>query len=489
MDTLKNKIQSIRDSIGASYIKPSTEKLEEYKENLKNNTVAMDYLLITRNLTQETIEHFQLGYSKSKNAIAIPEFKRGELINFKYRHLDDENTRYSQLKGCEVWVFNEDGFEEAKKSGRIIISEGQFDAMSLWQAGYKSVISPSSGKESYGAWIEIVESIPKIYIAYDNDKGGKKTALEIAEKIGVDKSFEVFYPDGIKDANDFFKKYTVKEFGQLVKEAKPFYKYKFAGLGEVVNELKIKGDNRIKLDTVPYVKFDTDWMVVVSGDSGIGKTSYVMNIANELVNKGIPTLVFPFERGIKTVGGRYIQVRLNKTEDELRAYDDSDWDKVLPDLIDLPLYFSKPTKEQVLDTVQKAKKYLGVKFVIVDHLDYSIVTGQNDVSEMKKVLQDWKEVCLNEEVCFIVVHHINKPKQTGMAKQKLTKEDLKGGSASYQVPEAVVLLSSPSEGVVEVDVVKNKGEEGSRVYEFKKSTGKIGTDITTEHKAPSLDEF
>lgn len=479
MTKFQSKISSIRDSVNASYIRPSVDKLNGYIKNLWETHQALDYLQIQRGLSEETIKYFKLGYDDVRNAIAIPEYKRGELVNIKYRHLDENaRIRYSQEKGSEVWIFNEEGIDIGKQKGGVLIVEGQFDAMSAWQAGFKNVISPSSGKESYGIWLELIDSIPKVYIAFDNDKGGKKSAIEMSGRIGTDKSFEVQYPEGIKDANDYFKQYTPDDYRALIKGAKPFYKYEYAGLSDVIESIREKGETRLQLGCMPFVKLDDDWMVMVSGVSGIGKTSYVMNIANELVSRRIPTLVLPFERGTKTVGGRFIQIRADKTEDELIELSDEGWGKIIPDLIDLPLYFSLPSTTEVKTVVEKAKRFFGVKVVIVDHLDYSILPSSgNTVDEMKRVLQEWKSICLEQNIIFIVVHHIRKQEGLGTLPKKPKMEDLKGGSASYQVPEAVVMLSSPEKNQIEIDIVKNKGEVGSKIYNVDNSTGKIGKEV------------
>jgi len=487
MTNLQNKIQSIRDSVGGQniFVRPSIEKLKELNDALWNSPVALDYLKIQRNLNDETIKYFNLGYDETKNAIAIPEYKRNELVNIKYRHIDENaKQRYSQEKGGEVWIFNEKGIDLAKEKGGILITEGQFDAMSAWQAGFKNVISPSSGKESYGMWLELIDNIPKVYIAYDNDKGGKKSAREMSQRIGTDKSYEVLYPEGIKDANEYFKQYDKNGFSDLIRKSLAFYKYEYLGVTDVINSIREKGESRLQLDCMPFVKMDDDWMVMVSGVSGIGKTSYVMNIADELMKKKIPTLVLPFERGIKTVGGRFIQVKYNKTEDELIAMKDSEWEKIIPDVVELPLYFSLPGTNDVKSVVEKAKRFFGVRVVIVDHLDYSLLPSNgNQVDEMKRVLQEWKSICLEQNIIFIVVHHIKKQDGLGTIPKKPRMEDLKGGSASYQVPEAVIMLSSPEKNQIEIDVVKNKGEVNSKIFSVNNATGKIGgSNVTLTEK-------
>ena len=215
MVTIKDKlgeIKSIRQAIGKDYVKPDLAKLEKMQGDLQESTEAMDYLKVTRGLAEDSIEHFKLGYDKDREAIAIPVFKNEELINIKYRYLHPEKNksglRYTSERGAETWLYNEKGIENGKKKGGILVVEGEFDLMSAWQAGIKNVIAPASGKDSYGVWLELLDSIPKIYVAFDNDEGGKQTNKKFADRIGVEISFEVSYPDGIKDSNEFFSKHN-----------------------------------------------------------------------------------------------------------------------------------------------------------------------------------------------------------------------------------------------------------------------------------------
>ena len=136
--TIQEKIQSLKDLVGSNYVKPNNELVVKYQQQLLQNSTALDYLHISRGLNQETIDNFKLGYDSVKNAISIPNYKRGELINIMYRHLDIKTqSKYTQEKGCEIWLYNEDGIEKGQAKGGVLLVEGQFDLMSAWQAGFK----------------------------------------------------------------------------------------------------------------------------------------------------------------------------------------------------------------------------------------------------------------------------------------------------------------------------------------------------------------
>lgn len=489
MGSLGEKIISMRESFQTSYVKPSPDLNDKYRESLATSNFALDYLHITRGLTAETVSNFNLGYDLERNAITIPIYKRGELINIRYRHLDENaKAKYTQEKGCEVWLFNEDGITRGQTKGGLLIVEGEFDCMSAWQAGFKNVISPASGKDSYGVWIELLDSIPKIYVCYDNDKPGKSAAIGLAERVGTDKSFEVIYPLGIKDANDYFKIHTAEEYKELIRSARPFYKYQYSGVKDVIDAIREKRDEFITLDCLPRImEFEEGWTVVMSGMSGIGKTSVAMNIANELGGRDIPCLIFPIERGIKAVGKRLLQVRYNKTKEELRNTYDSEWEKIIPDVLDLPIYFSMPNGDSLKETVIKAKRLFNTKFVIIDHLSL-FVRNQDPKSinaETTRTIQEFVRIGQETGCIMIVIHHIKKDETVGTVKKKPRMQDLKGSSELYQDPEAVIMLSEPSSGQIEIDIVKNKGDHGSRIYEFNTATGKIGKDISEDHTALS----
>jgi DNA primase len=254
-----DKIQSLRNTIGGNYSKPKVSDMAMFRNQLSEYSVAMDYLRINRNLSDETIKSFMIGYDYYRNNIAIPESKNGELVNIGYRSLEqDPKIKYQKERGCENWIFNERALEIAKKKQGILIVSNQFDCMSAWQAGFENVVSVPVGKGSYGEWIELFDTIPKVYIAFENTKQSKKFALDLAERIGTDKSYEVIFPEDIIDCNHFFKQHDSNEFKDLIREARPFYKYKFQGLRDVIDSIKEKTDNVLKIKCIPYIEFEQD---------------------------------------------------------------------------------------------------------------------------------------------------------------------------------------------------------------------------------------
>ncbi len=492
------RVQSLRDMAvpadARQFIRPDPERLIQYKSNLfadeEDSREAMSYLKTERALAEETIKHFQLGYDRDRGAIVIPVFKNKELVNLRYRIISpkERQPKYLQEKDCEVWMYNEGGIDVGLKTQKVIVVEGEFDCMSVWQAGGKNVVSPASGKDSYGIWLELLDPIPQVIIAYDNDKPGKEASLKFAERVGIEKCRELTYPEGVKDANEFFQKHTKEEFKSLIEAARPFYTRKYNDLIDVINSMRDDQVDKLELDIIPDVKLTPDHLVALAGGTNTGKTMYALNIAKKLVEKGIPTLVLPFERGVNSVGARFLQILVEKTEDEMKHLPTDEWEKMIRKVSKTPVYFSVPKTEDIGETIIKSKRILGVKAVVVDHLDKMIRGGSDsEESRIRAAMHQIKELAIEHQVMMFVVTHTRRVHQAGIGgKKKPTMHDIRGSAAVEQDSETVVMIDKYSDDEMEVDVQKNKGKMSSKIFTVDYDTGLMGA---VTDKATSLDDF
>jgi hypothetical protein len=78
-----------------------------------------------------------------------------------------------------------------------------------------------------------------------------------------------------------------------------------------------------------------------------------------------------------------------------------------------------------------------------------------------------------------VITHIRKIHAPGsMKKKEPNLDDLKDSASLKQDPECVVMLTSPEEGFVKVNVLKNKGKMSKKEYPFNVETGRIGSPLS-----------
>jgi DNA primase catalytic core len=132
------------------------------------------------------------------------------------------SPRHLYLPGPHCGVFN--GIA-AKTSQTLFLTESIFDAMALWQAGFKNVIA----LYGTGGWTADHEKLlrehgaTEIYLGLDNDDAGRATTAQLKEKLtALVKHIHVIqWPEGVKDAGDFFLSRTPADFEALIKTANP----------------------------------------------------------------------------------------------------------------------------------------------------------------------------------------------------------------------------------------------------------------------------
>jgi archaellum biogenesis ATPase FlaH/5S rRNA maturation endonuclease (ribonuclease M5) len=468
----KNKIKSLQQNLNIEYTKPDPARVEDMVDKLRGSP-GWDYLTKERGFTEETINHFSLGYDEKKDAIAIPHFKDGEIINIKYRFLNPKDIRYTSEPNAEQWLFNDAGLEVAKEKGAVAIAEGEFDCISLWQAGFKNVISPGSGANSYGTWIEALDDLRVVYIAYDNDDPGQSAAKELAERIGSEKCKNVLYPEGIKDANDYVKEHTTEQLRELFMSAVPMYSSDFSGLGDVIDSIIKDPMEYIETRLLPGVLLERDTLVVVSGETNAGKSTHSLNMVKDFANQGIPTLFLPIERGVYSLGRRILQILLNKTQEQMQFTSKDEWKSSATELSKLPIYMAKPSLKELEKTIVRAKRLFGVRVAIIDHMDYLIRGASNKEALISEKMHELKHIAEQNGVIIIVISHINR--SAVMSGQRPTIKNLKGSSSLEQDSEVAVMLYPCDELTgLEVDIQKNKGPMKKGFFRINVETGVIG---------------
>jgi twinkle protein len=466
---LANKIQSLQQALNVSYTRPDVARLELMIANLRGSP-GYDYLTKQRGFNDETIDYFKLGYDEKKDAIAIPHFKDGELINIKYRFLNPKDIRYISEPNAEQWLFHDAGIATGLSKGAVAIAEGEMDCISLWQAGFKNVISPGSGANSYGTWIEQLDKIKSVYIAYDNDEPGQAAAKELAQRIGIEKTRNVLYST-VKDANEFLLKHTPLELRELFSKARPFIKNEFSSLPDIIQDMIANPRPYFQTFLFPEVKIYPDNLTVLSGVTNSGKTDVALNVAIDLARQGIPVLILPMERGVYNVGRRLIQIAMGRSEDEIESLTKEEIESATVEIATLPIYFSMPTRERLSDTISRAKRVYNVQYVVLDMINQLVRNTGNEAAAISDTMRDLKKLTESLPIAMCVVAHIRK---LGPG-EKICLDSLKGSNSLSTDPETVVLLDRIEDDNphLEINVAKNKGKMRLKRFIANAETGRV----------------
>lgn len=196
--------------------KLSVETIEYFEKNrgISNNTLL-------RFGVTECMEYMPKAKDVVKT-ICFNFFRDEQLVNIKYRA---KGKDFKMVKDAELIFYNLDAI---KGEETIYITEGEIDAMSLYEAGIYNVISVPNGAAVQGAqkldyldncWELFTDKI-KIVLLTDNDAAGVRLRDELARRLGYSRCWIVQYYNGCKDANDVLVKHGKDALVSIVEQAK-----------------------------------------------------------------------------------------------------------------------------------------------------------------------------------------------------------------------------------------------------------------------------
>lgn len=184
---------------------------------LPNTGEIIDGLKALGVLNQKGQEHF-------RGCITVPLFDvTGNVTGIYGRRITEQEPRHLYLPGPHRGVFNGTA---AKTSQTLFIAEAILDAMALWQAGFKNVTSiyGTNGWTADHSQLLKDNGTTELFLCLDNDEAGRKGTERLKNEVLsplVKTVHVVEWPEGVKDANDFFLSRGPKDFETLVQALKP----------------------------------------------------------------------------------------------------------------------------------------------------------------------------------------------------------------------------------------------------------------------------
>jgi KaiC/GvpD/RAD55 family RecA-like ATPase len=172
--------------------------------NLLSDSEAMDYLLHVRGFSREIIEKQKLGLVPQRffreagtvKALVIPYLVNGNVVFAKYRTLPPSPKDFTSSTGWDAPLYNGEVLNEDIHD--VVFVEGETNTISLLNHGVHNIVGVPGANIKKATWIEqldkMIETGLKVYILYDDDKVGRKSAQEIASRIGYDKCYRMMLP-------------------------------------------------------------------------------------------------------------------------------------------------------------------------------------------------------------------------------------------------------------------------------------------------------
>ena len=313
----------------SNYTTKVTQQAEEpdyssfYLEANKN-LAKTDYLQ-KRGISFEVANRFQLGYVENYrahnklcwgwNCLIIPTSKS----SYQIRNTDpkaEHNQRYK--KWGKAHLFNIEAIETADKP--IFITEGELDALSIIEAGGVAVGLGSKGSyKDFLTYIGLVKPKQPLIPALDHDKAAKEDTQKLIK--GLQELSLPFYEYDIlgenKDPNEALT-HNREDFTAKIQEAYRQQEAKLEAQLEAEREL-IKREsvfysfqgflNNINKNTsscIPtgFAELDNQLdgglyagLYVIGAISSLGKTTFCLQIADQIARAGHDVLIFSLEMG------------------------------------------------------------------------------------------------------------------------------------------------------------------------------------------------
>lgn len=192
--------RAVSERPGGIPAKPA-EPVPDYGDYLKQCRAAIDggmAYLQGRGFTAETVARFNLGYDVDRNAITIPVNNSRHAYAARYI-APDAPHRY--LSHGRLPVFNVGDLYRAEP---CFVTEGQFDCMSIAQAGGRAVAIMGSNTNALYRQLEQRKPSAALIIAMDADEPGRKKAADMAKRLDALKipHVEAVWTVEGKDANE-----------------------------------------------------------------------------------------------------------------------------------------------------------------------------------------------------------------------------------------------------------------------------------------------
>ena len=379
------------------------------------------------------------------------ETTNGKLIFVSYREIVVPGE-HGFKGGCEsktkaiLW-----GMWHIDKTKPLVITEGQLDAMSVWQAGYKNVVSIPSGSNNLN-WInycwEWLQKFPEFIVFADNDKAG----LEFADKVKTRlKNVKIVVSEKYKDANEILQDGKPKLIIQMIDDAINMTPEGIKDMARVeYKSLRFRQEDGIETGFIELDSHLEDLkggeLSVICGRNGEGKSTIISQIIAHAIDKEVGVFLFSGEmseqkvqewlyrqivgnneRYLQSVEGKY-RTKKEPKDYVIRAI--KQWHKGKFFMFDLSAEKANNLKF-LLDRMQLCAQRYGVRLFCIDNLMSALHENADSLnSDQSNFIQDLKNFATNNDVHVVLVVHPNKGKSEIAVKEEgnLDKNDISGTS-------------------------------------------------------------
>jgi len=467
-----------------------------------------------RNIRRQISEHYgvKVAYDIDGNIDShyYPYYDGDKLSGYKVRKLPKDFTSIGTVRSG---LFGQQLYSGGK---RLVICEGELDAMSVQSAWYKryqtfypvvSLRSASSVKDLIKErdW---VRNFDEVILWLDNDDAGREATKEAARIIGYDKI--KIAKSNEKDASDLW----IKDPDSVIKTIYNAVDYTPAGIltkEQLWHQLEAYNE----IESVPYPDYMEGLNDKLKGmrfgeitlwtsGTGSGKSTLLREIALDLLEKtddkiGIISLEeSPAETARKMAG---MALNRNPANEEIPIEDlKVGFDRIFDSDRVLVLDHQGSISDGSIMDFLEYMCLSGCKYLFVDHITILASEGTEGLTgneAIDKIMNDLLRLVKKHEVWIGLISHLRKTDNKGKSFEegKLpSMDDIRGSGSIKQISMDIIAFARNvgSDNVEERNTIKTKvlkcrytgltGPSGSLYYDFDTGRLKRGSDDFEVHE-------
>lgn len=455
------------------YVLPSTQVFQVTEEIYQ--------YFESRKISRRTVDAMNISADFGGN-IVFRFFWNGEEIYRKYRapHRPGPNERKEwQDSGTNPILFNMDN---CVFSQPLAITEGQLDAMSLYEAGITNVVSVPCGCDNL-AWIETcwswLEKFKTIILFGDNDAPGKRMVDTLIKRLGeyrclvvrdypqVPESNPVAY---CKDANEILYRFGESVLLEMIDEAEEI---KTRGLLKLADVVPYDPTTVPRIRTmIPTLDATIGGLVeggvsVLTGESGMGKSTISGLLTLNAIEQGYNCCAYSGELTaqnfqewfhLQAAGSEWITLKYDKVRG-------MNVPVVPPEVAKRIMKWYEPhmylyNNDEVFVDVKQADAIIEVftvaarrndcRLFLVDNLLTTTADSDEEFRSQAVFVNSMKQFAKRYQAHVMIVAHARKL-QRGVA--HISKSDVSGSAAIINLSDCAIVSERP-----DLRIIKNRGQ-------------------------------
>lgn len=428
----------------------------EFEVNLADDDEAKAYLA-SRGITLEAAQAWHLGVGiekrgqyAGKKALMIPYLTADDyFVDIKYRGLPDKWFR--RLPGHESILYGEHTLkaESGSPERPLYMVEGELDAITLWQHGFRPVVSTTAGAGAWKTrWYDAIVAYnpTKIFVIYDNDVAGRKGAEEVVNKFDDREVVDIILP-GAKDANEYFLSHTADDFRELlvgtISTEVPNVQFVGSILDDLETEMFLSEGKFLGLPSSfsmvneliggGYANGD---LVTISGIPGVGKTTFVMQELLVHAEAQVPVYMVELEMPKTRLMRKLIEHKIHVPMKE-QTPEHVNLARRYFDRVPFAVGNALKTVDEIDKVVRAGVRRHGFKAIAFDNLNYFVRSAERVQQEISILTKYLKELAIDLKIPIFL---IAQPRKFDDSERAMTLQDLKDSSSIAQDSDIVMLF-------------------------------------------------